>query len=120
MALAGLSPAICRSRCMAMSRSRPAIRTALRQSLEPGDVLLVEGNNNISGVIKYLTQSTWSHSALYVGPVLGCATDQGEPHVLVEANVGEGVVSAPLSKYFRFHTRICRPVGLTETDCGLV
>jgi len=43
-----------------------------------------------------------------------------EPHVLVEANVGEGVVSAPLSKYFRFHTRICRPVGLTETDCALV
>ena len=34
--------------------------------------------------------------------------------MLIEANVGEGVVSAPLSKYFRFHTRICRPVGLTE------
>jgi hypothetical protein len=27
---------------------------------------------------------------------------------------------APLSKYFRFHTRICRPVGLTEPDCALV
>ena len=27
---------------------------------------------------------------------------QGEPHVLVEANVGEGVVSAPLSKYLRY------------------
>jgi hypothetical protein len=94
----------------------PSAPEALRQSLRPGDVLLVEGNYNISGVIKYLTQSTWSHSALYVGPVLGCAADDGEPHVLVEANVGEGVVSAPLSKYFRFHTRICRPVGLTEAD----
>ena len=39
---------------------------ALRKSLEPGDVLLVEGNSHISGVIKYLTQSTWSHAALYV------------------------------------------------------
>jgi hypothetical protein len=29
-------------------------------------------------------------------------------------------VSAPLSKYTRFHTRICRPVGLTEIDCTLV
>ena len=38
---------------------------ALRQSLEPGDVLLVEGNSRISDVIKYLTQSTWSHSTLY-------------------------------------------------------
>ena len=48
----------------------PSDPDALRQSLEPGDVLLVEGNNNISGVIKYLTQSTWSHSALlcWAGP----------------------------------------------------
>jgi len=98
----------------------PSDPDALRHSLEPGDVLLVEGNNRISGVIKYLTQSTWSHSALYVGPITGCATDEGEPHVLIEANVGEGVVSAPLSKYFQFHTRICRPVGLTETDCATV
>jgi hypothetical protein len=92
----------------------------LRQSLEPGDVLLVEGNNHISGVIKYLTQSTWSHSALYVGPIAGRFAPSGEPHVLIEANVGEGVVSAPLSKYYRFHTRICRPVGLTDADCATV
>jgi Permuted papain-like amidase enzyme, YaeF/YiiX, C92 family len=98
----------------------PSDPDALRQSLEPGDVLLVEGNNNIAGVIKYLTQSTWSHSALYVGPIAGRATEQGEPHALVEANVGEGVVSAPLSKYFEFHTRICRPVGLTEADRAAV
>ena len=49
-----------------------------------------------------------------------CTTQDGEPHVLIEANVGEGVVSAPLSKYFQFHTRICRPVGLTEPDCATV
>ena len=94
----------------------PSDPEALRQSLEPGDVLLVEGNNHISGVIKYLTQSTWSHSALYVGPMAGRMTADGEVHVLIEADVDEGVVSAPLSKYFRFHTRICRPVGLTEAD----
>ncbi|MCB1614751.1 MAG: hypothetical protein KDI30_01940, partial [Pseudomonadales bacterium] len=39
----------------------------LRQHLRPGDVLLVEGNSRISTAIKYLTQSTWSHAALYVG-----------------------------------------------------
>jgi hypothetical protein len=98
----------------------PSDPEALRQSLEPGDVLLVEGNNHIAGVIKYLTQSTWSHSALYVGPLPGRATADGEPHVLIEANVGEGVVSAPLSKYRRFHTRICRPVGMSEADCAAV
>jgi hypothetical protein len=98
----------------------PSDPDALRRSLQPGDVLLVEGNNNIAGVIKYLTQSTWSHSALYVGAMPGRAAEDGEPHVLIEANVGEGVVSAPLSKYFQFHTRICRPVGLTEADCATV
>ncbi len=98
----------------------PSDPDALRHSLEPGDVLLVEGNNHIAGVIKYLTQSTWSHSALYVGPIGGRLEPDGEPHVLIEANVGEGVVSAPLSKYFQFHTRICRPVGLTQGDCAAV
>jgi Permuted papain-like amidase enzyme, YaeF/YiiX, C92 family len=88
----------------------------LRNDVEPGDVLLVEGNSRISGIIKYLTQSTWSHAALYVGTIDGAIEPDGEPHVLIEANVGEGVMSAPLSKYFPYHTRICRPVGLTFED----
>jgi len=97
----------------------PNDSTALRDTLRPGDVLLVERKGRISGSIKYLTQSTWSHSALYVGPMAGAATD-GEPHVLIEANIDEGVVSAPLSKYLHCQTRICRPVGLTEADCAKV
>ncbi len=100
----------------------PSDADALRAMLKPGDVLLVEGNNHISGVIKYLTQSTWSHAALYVGPIGDRVSATGEPLVLVEANIGQGVVAAPLSKYARYHTRICRPVGLTEDDrarvCG--
>ena len=94
----------------------PSDPEALRVTLLPGDVLLVEGNNHISGVIKYLTQSTWSHAALYVGPIGDRVTEQGEPLVLVEANIGQGVVAAALSKYSRFHTRICRPTGLIEDD----
>ena len=75
----------------------PSDPELLRANLQPGDVLLVEGNNNISGIIKYLTQSTWSHAALYVGPIGERTTTDGEPLVLVEANLGEGVVGAPLS-----------------------
>jgi hypothetical protein len=93
---------------------------ALRHSLQPGDVLLVEGNSRISAVIKYLTQSTWSHAALYVGPIPGAHAGDGEPHVLVEAELSEGVVSSPLSKYYSYHTRICRPVGLSRKDCERV
>ena len=98
----------------------PSDPDALRRSLQPGDVLLVEGNTRIAGIIKYLTQSTWSHAALYVGPLDRRADADGEPHVLIEANLGDGVVSAPLSKYRLFHTRVCRPVGLTDADCAQV
>src|ERR1700752_1371997 len=88
----------------------------LRGVIQPGDVLLVEGNNRVSGIIKYLPQSTWSHAALFVGPIDGAAEPDGEPHVLIEANIGEGVTSAPLSKYLPDHTRLCRPVGLAFED----
>lgn len=94
----------------------PSDPERLRSLILPGDVLLVEGNNRISGIIKYLTQSTWSHAALYVGPIDGAREPNGEPHVLIEALVGEGVISAPLSKYFPYHTRLCRPVGLSFED----
>ncbi len=92
----------------------------LRSIVEPGDVLLVEGNNRISGIIKYLTQSTWSHAALFVGPIDGAQEPDGEPHVLIEAYVGDGVISAPLSRYFSYHTRLCRPVGLSYEDRNTV
>src|SRR5262245_3129995 len=98
----------------------PSDPAALNASLRPGDVLLVEGNNRISGVIKYLTQSTWSHAALYVGKIDGKTASDGETHVLIEANIADGVVSVPLSKYEQYHTRICRPIGLEAEDCKKV
>lgn len=89
---------------------------ALRHTIRPGDVLLVEGHSRVSAAIKYLTQSTWSHAALHVGPIPGMTEPDGEPHVLVEALLGRGVVCSPLSSYARVHTRICRPVGLSPED----
>src|SRR4030088_747609 len=88
----------------------------LRGIIEQGDVLLVEGNNRVSGIIKYLTQSTWSHAALFDGPIDGAAEPDGPTDDLIEANISEGVTSAPLSKYFSYHTRLCRPVGLSFED----
>lgn len=89
---------------------------ALRRTLQPGDVLLVEGNTRVSVAIKYLTMSTWSHSALYVGNAVGRVTPDGEPLSLVEVNVGEGCVAVPLSKYELYNTRICRASGLSPQD----
>ena len=88
----------------------------LEQWLEPGDVLLVEGNSRISTAIKYLTQSTWSHAAFYAGDKTGKFTANSEPCPLVEAELTEGVIASPLSKYRKHNTRICRPVGLRRQD----
>lgn len=92
----------------------------IRAALRKGDVLLIEGNTRISSAIKHLTQSTWSHAALYVGDALGPAADGEDPKVLIEADLNEGVRSVPLSEYEDFHTRICRPVGLTEEETDAV
>lgn len=88
----------------------------LRRCMQPGDVLLVEGNLRVSVAIKYLTQSTWSHAALYVGDALDQKNKQGEVLNLIEADLTQGVIVVPLSKYTEFNTRICRPVHLTGDD----
>jgi hypothetical protein len=78
--------------------------------LKTGDIILVEGNTRISTAIKYLTQSSWSHSALFVG-------HPGEPASaknLLEADLKEGVRLVSLEFYKGFNLRICRPVNLTE------
>jgi Permuted papain-like amidase enzyme, YaeF/YiiX, C92 family len=88
----------------------------LRRALQPGDVLLVAGNQRISEIIKYLTQSTWSHAAVYVGDALGPPAPGEEAKTLIEVELGEGCIASPLSKYSSFNTRICRPVGLSDED----
>lgn len=88
----------------------------LRATLQPGDILLVEGNQKISAIIKYLTQSTWSHSAFYIGAALDSEIEGEEPLCLIEAGAKDGVIAVPLSKYTGFNTRICRSVGISEKD----
>ncbi len=82
----------------------------LDQTLELGDLLLVEGNNRVSSAIKYLTQSTWSHVCMYTGE------DETGIRSLVEADLVEGVIRSPLSKYVGYNVRICRAANLSEQD----
>ena len=92
----------------------------LEACLQPGDVLLVEGNQRISSAIKYLTQSTWSHAAYYVGREAGLRDKYGHPAALVEADLTDGVIAASLTKYLGYNTRICRPELITEADRNVV
>ena len=91
---------------------------ALENTLRPGDVLLVEGNQRVSVAIKYLTQSTWSHAAVYVGNAVDGSDE--DPKCLIEADLGEGVRAVRLSEYAHLSTRICRPHKLTAADCEKV
>src|SRR5579863_1337453 len=107
--------------------SMPNDMEQLRRNIRKGDVVLVEGNERISECIKYLTQSSWSHSALYIGDealryspewrreLIEKYGDEAN-YMLVEALVESGVVLTPLSKYRDFNIRICRPHGLTPVD----
>jgi hypothetical protein len=84
----------------------------LREALQPGDILLVEGNTRLSAIIKFLTQSTWSHAALYVGDRRPQGRSSNDDLVLLEADADIGVTLVPIAKYAHFNLRICRPVGI--------
>ncbi len=91
----------------------------LKSAVQKGDVLLVEGDQRVSAVIKYLTQSSWSHAVLYIGDELLRGDEETKRraiemfgdqagHLIVEA-LTEGVVVSPLVKYIDVNIRICRP-----------
>jgi len=98
----------------------------LEAVLLPGDVILVEGGLRISTAIKYLTQSNWSHAAMYVGrpneneekPATDSEKNRSQLSglQLIEADLEKGVISVPIEKYSGFNLRICRPHKLDDKD----
>ncbi len=88
----------------------PTRTDLLAHVLQTGDVLLVEGTSRVSSAIKYLTQSTWSHAALYVGK-----SASGESQFL-EADMVHGVRLVSLAHFDGFHCRVCRPFSLNEAE----
>lgn len=100
--------------------------------IKPCDVLLVDGRSRVSYVIKMITQSKWSHSAIYIGRIAeindealkeklrkyysGSEQDQ----LLIESQMGKGVMVTSLEKYRREDLRICRPSGLDRKDANAV
>lgn len=109
------------ARYLSGRRPAPAIAAkadiaALSAAVQPGDVPLVEGDTRFSVAIKYLTQSTWSHAALFVGDGAGLRDAAGRALTVVEADVIDGVRAVPLAAFAGQHVRICRPVGLRADE----
>ncbi len=99
----------------------------LKTQLRKGDVILVSGDQRVSMVIKYLTQSTWSHTAIFIGdelrrfdPLRAKQLDErfGEDakYLLLESDNDEGVSCAPVNKYLNHNLRVCRPRSLHKQD----
>lgn len=104
----------------------------VRYEVRPCDVILVEGRSRVSEIIRTITQSPWSHSALYIGRIHDIDDPElrekvlsfydGDPNeqLVIEAWLGEGTVVNPLDKYRNDSLRICRPSGLTRQDAQQV
>jgi len=91
--------------------SAPVVSTNLEllaRSLAPGDVILVEGNTRFASLVRVLTQSTWSHVAMFVGPL----ESTPDPACIVEADVERGVRTLPLSELRGMNARAVRASGL--------
>jgi Permuted papain-like amidase enzyme, YaeF/YiiX, C92 family len=100
--------------------------------VRPGDVILVEGRSRVSEVIKLITQSSWSHAALYIGRLEDIEDEELEQHarrhfqgatdtqLIIESELGLGTVLRPLMAYECEHLRICRPRDLEPQKCQAV
>lgn len=104
----------------------------IRYEIRPCDVLLIEGRTRVSQVIRLITQSTWSHSALYIGRLHDIEDPAIREHIqqffsydlseqlVIESMLGKGIIISPLSNYRLEHIRICRPSGITRQDAQQV
>ncbi|HIC35079.1 MAG TPA: hypothetical protein EYO78_09750, partial [Gammaproteobacteria bacterium] len=104
----------------------------IRHELKPSDVLLVEGRSRISDVIKVVTQSPWSHAALYIGRLHDIENEESRAalsrrsafppstQLVIESQLGAGTLVCALTEYADDHVRICRPVGLSAEDAQTI
>jgi hypothetical protein len=111
-------------------RYTPNDLVALKRHIRKGDVLLSQGDQRISAIIMYLTQSPWSHAMLYVGDEIlqrgGELADRAYQqhgdearHLLIDA-LPEGVTFTPLSAYVDYNIRLCRPHRLRPEDRKII
>jgi len=110
----------------------PSDFAALCRQVKPADVVIVSGRSRIGGIIKTVTQSQWTHSALYIGRLcdikdpelhqaLRAHTDAADDEpLIVESLLGYGTVVNRLSDYAESHLRICRAQHLSPDDAQQV
>ena len=105
----------------------------MSESLQLADVLLFKGRARISRVISIVTQSRWTHAALYIGRCSDYPKDSevlslirqhfdgdSDAQLVLESLLGQGTVITPLAMYENDSIRLCRPRGLLPKDANKV
>ncbi len=107
----------------------------LRLEIKPCDVVLVEGRTRVGNIIKTISTSPWTHSALYIGrlndiddPALRAEVEHhyrgdvelSQAQLIVEPLLGQGTLVRSLDVYRGEHLRICRAKGLSAQDVQTV
>jgi hypothetical protein len=104
----------------------------IQQEVQMGDVLLIEGRNRVSEIIRTITQSPWTHAVLYIGHpdeieslelremAKRLSEKFSSTQLIIETDVGIGTVISPIEKYNGEHIRILRPVGLGKENAQKV
>ena len=80
----------------------------IKSVLEPGDVVLVEGQSRVSNAIQFITNSNWSHAAIFIGEAGSLS------HCLIEVKAVDGCIFTDIDVYMHHNLRICRPVFLNN------
>ena len=80
----------------------------IKSILKPGDVVLVEGQSRVSSAIQFITNSNWSHAAVFIGK-----TDFFN-HCLIEVKAVDGCTYTDINTYMHHNLRVCRPVFLDK------
>ena len=82
----------------------------IKSALEPGDVVLVEGQSRVSSAIQFITGSNWSHAAIFIGEAVSLS------HCLIEVKAVDGCKFTDIDVYMHHNLTICRPVYLNNKN----
>jgi len=104
----------------------------IRYEVRLGDVLLIEGRSRVSDIIRAITQSSWSHAALYIGKIHDIENPKIrnllklywkgpiDTQLVIEGIMGQGTIVRSIAAYNKDHIRLCRPKGLSRQDAQQV
>ena len=79
----------------------------IKSVLRPCDVILIEGKSRVSKAIQFITESNWSHAAIFIGKY------KKFENCLIEVKLVDGCVYTDLNYYSNYNIRVCRPMFLS-------